>query len=53
MEGQLRSHMAASQRVGLTRAQLEHVAQLLAYNGDPAASARAAQALEKAPAPSP
>ncbi len=53
VEGQLRSHMAASQRVGLTRAQLEHVAQLLAHNGDPAASARAVQALEQTPAPLP
>lgn len=53
VEGQLRSHMAASQRVGLTRAQLEHVAQVLAQYGDPAASARAVQALEQTPAPSP
>ncbi|MDY0981737.1 carboxymuconolactone decarboxylase family protein [Stenotrophomonas sp. CFBP8994] len=53
VEAQLRSHMAASQRLGLSRAQLEHVARLLADSGDPAAAARAAQALEKTPAPSP
>lgn len=51
VEAQLRSHMAASQRVGLSRAQLEHVAALLAHSGDMAASARAVQALEQAPAP--
>nr|WP_303246018.1 carboxymuconolactone decarboxylase family protein [Stenotrophomonas sp. NA06056] len=53
VEAQLRSHMAASQRVGLSRAQLQHLAQLLAHNGYPAASARAVQALEQTPAPSP
>ncbi|MGH8036723.1 MAG: carboxymuconolactone decarboxylase family protein [Stenotrophomonas sp.] len=52
VEAQLRSHMAASQRVGLSRAQLQHVAELLAHSGDVAASARAVQALEQAPAPS-
>lgn len=53
VEAQLRSHMAASQRVGLSRAQLQHLIQLLAHGGYTAASARAAQALEQAPAPSP
>lgn len=53
VEAQLRSHMAASQRVGLTRAQLQHLAQLLAHSGYAAASARAVQALEQTPAPSP
>ncbi|WP_313455854.1 carboxymuconolactone decarboxylase family protein [Stenotrophomonas sp.] len=49
VESQLRSHMAASQRVGLSRAQLQHVAQLLANSGDTAASARALHALEQTP----
>lgn len=53
VEAQLRSHMAASQRVGLSREQLEHVVQLLAHSGDPAAAARAAKALEQASTPSP
>lgn len=53
VEAQLRSHMAASQRVGLSRAQLQHLAQLLAHNGYSAASARAVQALEQTSAPSP
>lgn len=53
VEAQLRSHMAASQRVGLSREQLEHLVQLLAHSGDMAASARAAKALEQAPTPSP
>jgi len=53
VEAQLRSHMAASQRVGLSRKQLEHLVQLLAHSGDMAASARAAKALEQAPTPSP
>lgn len=53
VEAQLRSHMAASQRVGLSRAQLQHLAQLLAQHGYAAASARAVQALEQTPAPSP
>jgi len=53
VEAQLRSHMAASQRVGLSRAQLQHLAQLLAHSGYAAASARAVQALEQTPAPSP
>ncbi len=53
VEAQLRSHMAASQRVGLSRAQLEHLARLLAHGGHAAASARAVQALEQTPAPSP
>ena len=53
VEAQLRSHMAASQRVGLSRAQLQHVARLLAHNGYAAASTRAVQALEQTPAPKP
>ena len=53
VEAQLRSHMAASQRVGLSRAQLQHVAQLLAHSGYAAASTRAVQALEQTPAPNP
>ena len=53
VESQLRSHMAASQRVGLSRAQLQHVAQLLANSGDTAASTRALQALEQTPQISP
>ncbi|WP_428999362.1 carboxymuconolactone decarboxylase family protein [Stenotrophomonas rhizophila] len=53
VEAQLRSHMAASQRVGLSREQLEHVVQLLAHSGDPAAAARAAKALEQASTASP
>lgn len=53
VEAQLRSHMAASQRVGLSRAQLQHVAELLAHNGYAAASTRAVQALAQARAPSP
>jgi len=52
VEAQLRSHMAASQRVGLSRAQLHHLAQLLAHSGYAAASARAVQALEQTPPPS-
>ncbi len=52
VEAQLRSHMAASQRVGLSRAQLHHLAQLLAHGGYAAASARAVQALEQTPPPS-
>ncbi len=53
VEAQLRSHMAASQRVGLSGAQLEHLARLLAHGGHAAASARAVQTLEQTPAPSP
>lgn len=51
VEAQLRSHMGASQRVGVTRAQLQQLIQLLAQSGYAAASARAAQALEQTPAP--
>ncbi len=53
VEAQLRSHMAASQRVGLSRAQLQHLAQLLAHGGHADASVRAVQALEQIPAPLP
>jgi quercetin dioxygenase-like cupin family protein/alkylhydroperoxidase/carboxymuconolactone decarboxylase family protein YurZ len=53
VEEQLRSHMAASQRVGLCRAQLQHLAQLLAYSGYAAASDRAVEALAQTPAPGP
>ncbi|MGE8259056.1 MAG: carboxymuconolactone decarboxylase family protein [Stenotrophomonas sp.] len=51
VEAQLRSHMAASQRVGLSREQLQHLVELLARRGHAAASARAMTALEQTPAP--
>ncbi len=53
VEAQLRSHMAASQRVGLSREQLQHLVKVLAHGGHTAASARALQALEQTPAPTP
>lgn len=46
VESQLRSHLAASQRVGLTPAQLRQLIQLLADNGEAAAAQRAAAALD-------
>jgi quercetin dioxygenase-like cupin family protein len=46
VESQLRSHMAASLRVGLSAAQLRQVIQLLEEQGDAAAAKRAAQALD-------
>ncbi|MNY10863.1 Carboxymuconolactone decarboxylase family protein [compost metagenome] len=45
VESQLRSHMAASLRVGLTAAQLRQLVQLLADQGDAAAAKRAGDAL--------
>ena len=48
VESQLRSHMAASLRVGLTAAQLRQLTQLLAERGDPHAARRAAEALTQA-----
>lgn len=46
VESQLRSHMAASLRVGLTAAQLRQLIQLLAEQGDAAAAQRAGEALD-------
>ncbi|AWY44077.1 cupin domain-containing protein [Pseudomonas putida] len=46
VESQLRSHMAASLRVGLTTAQLRQLIQLLAEQGDAAAAKRAGEALD-------
>ena len=48
VESQLRSHMAASLRVGLTAAQLRQVTQLLAERGDAQAARRATEALTQA-----
>lgn len=48
VEAQLRSHMAASLRVGLTVAQLRQLVELLAGSGDAEAAARAGAALEQA-----
>jgi len=48
MESQLRSHMAASLRVGLTAAQLRQLTQLLAERGDAQAARRATEALTQA-----
>ncbi|MVV49908.1 cupin domain-containing protein [Pseudomonas sp. PB120] len=45
VESQLRSHMAASLRVGLTASQLRQLIQLLADQGDAAAAKRAGEAL--------
>jgi len=47
-EPQLRSHMAASMRVGLTAAQLRQLTQLLAERGDADAAKRANEALTQA-----
>jgi 4-carboxymuconolactone decarboxylase len=46
VEPQLRSHMAASLRVGLTAAQLRQLIRLLADQGDAAAATRAGGALD-------
>ncbi|WP_223538199.1 carboxymuconolactone decarboxylase family protein [Pseudomonas sp. GL-B-16] len=46
VESQLRSHMAASLRVGLTIAQLRQLARLLADQGDTDAAKRATEALD-------
>lgn len=48
VEAQLRSHMRASQRVGLTAAQLRQLTQVLAERGDAAAAQRASAALAAA-----
>jgi alkylhydroperoxidase/carboxymuconolactone decarboxylase family protein YurZ len=47
VEPQLRSHMAASMRVGLTAAQLRQLTQVLAERGDADAAKRAREALDK------
>jgi len=48
VEAQLRSHMRASLRVGLTAAQLRQVVQVLAEHGDADAAKRASEALAQA-----
>ncbi|WP_242491437.1 carboxymuconolactone decarboxylase family protein [Klebsiella oxytoca] len=48
VEAQLRSHMRASMRVGLTAAQLRQLIQVLAEHGDKQAAARADAALKQA-----
>jgi len=53
VEAQLRSHMRASMRVGLTAAQLRGLAQVLVERGDAEAGARAHAALAQALAPAP
>ena len=47
-EAQLRSHMRASLRVGLTAAQLQQLVRALAEHGDASAATRAAAALSEA-----
>lgn len=47
-ESQLRSHMAASMRVGLTVAQLRQVTEVLAERGEAEAAGRATEALTQA-----
>ena len=47
-EAQLRSHMSASLRVGLSAAQLRQLTEVLAQRGDPEAAKRAAVALKQA-----
>jgi alkylhydroperoxidase/carboxymuconolactone decarboxylase family protein YurZ len=49
VEAQLRSHMAASMRVGLTAAQLQELVHLLAEHGDADAASRARAALDSQP----
>ncbi|WP_374014088.1 carboxymuconolactone decarboxylase family protein [Pseudoxanthomonas koreensis] len=51
VEAQLRSHMRASLRVGLSAGQLQHLVALLAESGDQAAARRASDALAQALAP--
>lgn len=53
VESQLRSHMAASLRVGLSAAQLRQLIQLLSGQGDVAAAKRAAEALDTVQASQP
>jgi alkylhydroperoxidase/carboxymuconolactone decarboxylase family protein YurZ len=48
VEAQLRSHMRASLRVGLSVAQLRQLVQVLAEYGDPEAACRASEALTQA-----
>ncbi|MFV0680050.1 carboxymuconolactone decarboxylase family protein [Ottowia sp.] len=48
VEAQLRSHMRASQRVGLTQAQLRQLVKVLAKRGDAGAAQRAGDALTQA-----
>lgn len=48
VEPQLRSHMAASMRVGLTAGQLRRLTEVLAERGDADAAARATEALNHA-----
>ena len=48
VEPQLRSHMAASLRVGLTAAQLRQLTQVLAERGEAQAAKRASEALTQA-----
>ena len=48
VEAQLRSHMAASMRVGLTAAQLRQVTEVLTKDGDEQAAKRASAALTQA-----
>ena len=48
VEAQLRSHMRASLRVGLTAAQLRQLTQVLAERGDAQAAKRASEALTQA-----
>ncbi|KAF1684956.1 carboxymuconolactone decarboxylase [Pseudoxanthomonas broegbernensis] len=48
VEPQLRSHMAASMRVGLTAAQLRQLTQVLSERGDAQAAERASEALTQA-----
>lgn len=51
VEAQLRSHMRASMRVGLSAAQLRQLTQVLAERGDEQAAKRASAALTQALAP--
>ena len=48
VEAQLRSHMAASLRVGLTEAQLQQLTRVLSEQGDADAASRASEALAQA-----
>ena len=48
VEAQLRSHMGASLRVGLSAAQLRQVVRILAEHADPQAGERASEALTQA-----
>ena len=48
VEAQLRSHMRASMRVGLSASQLRQLTQVLAERGDAGAGKRASEALTQA-----